>query len=179
MPIYKYGPGDHPAGWQGLRVCVHIGGEGLRQEYFSFYDADGFLLSKAEQACQRKKARALEAAWLKEQNRNARCRLQEAKPTRNTGPGATGVSGISAALAVSQKRRGGEIRHYRYPAFVVQSRHNGKLLSRKISARAYPESAWRTACQLLAEHKGIDPEPLISRLPDPAGLIGRLEREDS
>lgn len=181
MPIYKYNDAnDHPTGWLGLRVCVSFGGK-THQKYFPFRERRyGPILPPERRDAIRAEAEALHARWNAEKERLAKQRLRAALPMRNTGELATGVGGISAAMVASGRRIAANgVRVHKHPAFVCQSQHEGKLLSRKFHASENPEKAWRDACRALAKHKGIPMAPLVRRLKDPAALIEKLKQLES
>lgn len=110
MAVIEYLEGQHPAGYVGLRVVTTLGSnDEYRQAYFSYSD---YLPSKARQL-----ADALHEIW-REQARAQRQDDWLGRPVSRAGIGWL-ASGFRADIVRQRKVRGGELRMYYAPVFMV------------------------------------------------------------
>lgn len=109
MAIIEYQEGEHPAGFVGLRVVTTLGTDDTyRQKYFSFNEySEGVAWHKAQ---------ALNEGWREQATTAVKERLVDAHARSGLAWIARGFRG---SVRCDKKRRGGEMRRYYTPGFLV------------------------------------------------------------
>lgn len=178
MAVYVYEPGEHPAGFVGVRV-IRRNSLINRQRYLSFKD-NGKLLNKRQQKQLIAQGHELDRRWANEYQSllnttrigNKYCNV---KPCRESG-----IYGITLQIAMGRKPSGNR---YAYPGFrVARGRGTNGQKHFGILAHGYGD-AWRRAVDQWAEVYAIDREmktKALRLIPEPqlfANLIARMEYE--
>lgn len=151
---------EHPS-YIGYRAQRSAGGE-VRYKYFSLASG-GEKVSAKQEARARKAAEEFDrelADWQAKMREEQLAKSIPIRPSNNTG-----VRGIIFRRKYKTSKRG---RAYKYPIFEVSVlKPDGKSLMRRF--RVWPgneRETWRTACDCLAEAKGVNARSLYRRFPD-------------
>jgi predicted transcriptional regulator len=151
---------EHPS-YVGYRAQRSAGGK-VRYKYFSLASGGEKVSSKVESKV-RKAAEDFDRELEDWQRRTREEQLAKSVPIRPSNN--TGVRGIIFRRKYKTEKRG---RAYKYPIFEVSVlKPDGKSLMRRF--RVWPgaeRETWKTACDCLAEAKGVSARSLYRRFPE-------------
>jgi hypothetical protein len=168
MSVKEFKEGEHPGGFVGFRVATTVGrSDDFRQAYFS--------LSEYGWRKARTLARQLDKQWREEAAKVASD--MKLKGGHKNAAVNLGVTGLRAYISVEKKQRGGGLKVYFSPDFIVSipGYGNGAKVFR-IKKLGY-ETAWVSAvthyCKL-HRYDGEIKEKLLGEKPDSAIFSGPL-----
>ncbi len=152
MTIREYKPGEHKAGFKGLRVVVKVGDD-YRQKYFAFRG----ITNKKELNKIKKEAEALNSEWNMERQLIQSKKDLECKEHRRISSAyTTGVSGIKMKFARGKKVRAGVTKYYYSPLFIISGSTDGVRFDKNINISKHGfDMAWLKSVMFYADKKGI------------------------
>ena len=152
MTIREYKPGEHKAGFIGLRVVVNVGGKYL-QKYYNFRKTE--TDEEIEQL--RKEAEQQNNVWnmeriLVQSKKEMDCREKRRVSSAYT----TGVSGIKMKFISTSKAKSDNKKRYYTPYFLVSGSTNGKRFIKPFNIIRFGyDMAWLKAVSFYAEKKNL------------------------
>jgi len=151
LSIREYLPGEHNAGFVGLRIVVKVGSD-YRQKYYSFRNK-----SDEEKAKLMATAQALNAEWNMERTLTQSIKERECKEIRRTSSAyTTGVSGVKMKFVRYHKFRAGEKRAYYTPYFKVSGSTKNVRFDKLFNIKQLGyDIAWNNAVAYYAGKKGL------------------------
>lgn len=168
MAVMFYDKGDHPAGFIGFRVVRTVGSEDdYRQKYYGLTE---YSYSRAESLAHKQ-----DQEWALE----AEAVLKAARLSKIRGPGGEHIiaNGLRAAFLVERKERGGEIRTYINPAFMVKTQGYGNRdKAFRIGNTGYRQAYSKAVTFFCSLHDYDDEvrKDLLKRIPEPSVFLGNL-----
>lgn len=168
MAVMFYDKGDHPAGFIGFRVVRTVGTEeDYRQKYYGLSE---YSYQRAESLAHKQ-----DEAWALE----AEAVLKDARINKIRGPGGSHIiaNGLRAAYLVENKDRGGEVRTYINPAFLVKIPGHGKSDKAFRIGKAGYRQAYAKAVVFFCKTHDYDNQmrkELLDKIPPPSVFLDDL-----
>jgi len=151
VSIREYLPGEHNAGFIGLRIVVKVGSD-YRQKYFSFRNK-----TDEEKEALMNTAKRINAEWNMERTLTQSIKERECKEIRRTSSAyTTGVSGVKMKFVRYHKFRAGEKRAYYTPYFKISGSTNNVRFDKLFNIKQLGyDMAWLKAIMYYAEQKNM------------------------